>query len=440
MDVPKSSIGKLLIEGKTKQVYELKNDAKSVYVLSKDRITAGDGVKAHEMVGKSIVSTQTNCAIFEYLNAVGVRTHFVSRVGSSNPDHERAFVARNCAMVPIEWVTRRVATGSYLKRHPNVKEGYRFAPPKLETFFKDDANHDPFWSTETLIEAGLDIGGLIIGRPHVEEMFKVTLLVFEILERAWQSVDHALIDMKIEFGVVDGKSGKEIVVADVIDNDSWRLWPSGDKRLMLDKQLYRNLDHSQIDEKAMQALKEKFELVRQRSQDLFRSLVPSSVKGSPIVAILIGSLTDIDHANKIKSTLANKFGIYQVEIHVCSAHKATEYALDVIAGIQQWPSAQVIIASAGRSNGLGPVTGANSPIPVINCPPASDLAALELDIWSSLRLPSGIGSPTILGTESAAQCAAHIVANSSPFVWSKIRSQQVYTITKMLHDDAALNK
>jgi phosphoribosylaminoimidazole carboxylase/phosphoribosylaminoimidazole-succinocarboxamide synthase len=132
-------IGDLLIEGKTKQVYKLKSVKDDlVYVLSKDKITAGDGAKAHDMKGKAKLSNKTNGAIFDFLNRVGVKTHFVSRVSEQSPNHETAFIARNCAMIPIEWVTRRVATGSYLKRNPHVKEGYRFFPPKLETFFKGE--------------------------------------------------------------------------------------------------------------------------------------------------------------------------------------------------------------------------------------------------------------------------------------------------------------
>jgi len=48
----------------------------------------------------------------------------------------------------------------------------------------------------------------------------------------------------------------------------------------------------------------------------------------------------------------------------------------------------VLIAVAGRSNGLGPVLSGNTCFPVINCPPVKPENVAQ-DIWSSLNIPSG---------------------------------------------------
>lgn len=132
-----------------------------------------------------------------------------------------------------------------LWRYLGVPEGYKFNPPLQETFFKDDANHDPQWAEEQVISAGFQLNGRTIGKDEFDIMERTALVVFEILERAWATRDCALIDMKIEFGVdVNG----EIMVADIIDSDSWRLWPSGDKRLMKDKQVHLNINACYITE------------------------------------------------------------------------------------------------------------------------------------------------------------------------------------------------
>lgn len=408
-------LDELLIEGKTKKVYKIKNRPNQVILLSKDRITAGDGARAHDMEGKAKISTATTSKIFEFLNAVGIKTHFVQKLD------DISFIAQYCEMVPIEWVTRRIATGSFLKRNPGVPEGYRFCPLKLETFFKDDANHDPQWSTEQLISAKLKVGGITIGSDEVDIMLKTTATIFEILEKSWATLNCSLIDMKVEYGVIP--STGEIVLADVVDSDSWRLWPSGDKRLMVDKQVYRNF--REVTAQDLDTVKRNFAWVAEQLD----KLLP---KPTSQVVILMGSPSDSEHTEKIAKT-CQKLGL-PYELRVTSAHKGTEETLNIISQYEGEGIPTVFIAVAGRSNGLGPVVSGNATFPVINCPPVTADWGSE-DIWSSLRLPSGLGCPTLLNPDGAAICAAQILGLHDHVIWSRLRAHKLNTWVGLKHAD-----
>lgn len=165
------TLGDLIIEGKTKQVYDLPNNPGLCLLQNKDRITAGDGVKSHALAGKAAISNQTNGKVFGILIEAGLKTAYVKSVSDT------AFLSRKCQMIPIECVTRRIATGSFLKRNVGVPEGYRFATPKYETFFKDDANHDPQWSEEQILSANFEYNNVKIGKPKNKQIsFQINIV------------------------------------------------------------------------------------------------------------------------------------------------------------------------------------------------------------------------------------------------------------------------
>ena len=218
--------GSQLAEGKTKIIYAHPTDSALVVLVHKDAISAGDGARRNEIAGKGALSGRTAANVFAYLNNNGVATHFV------NAPSPTQMIARRCEMIPIEVVMRRIATGSYLRRHPDVAEGTRFEPVLVEFFLKDDARHDPQIGEAEIVEQG------IASDADVQHMTDEGRRVFELLAQAWSAQDITLVDLKIEFGRTNDGT---LVVADMIDNDSWRIWPGGDKNRMLDKQIYRNM-------------------------------------------------------------------------------------------------------------------------------------------------------------------------------------------------------
>ncbi|HTE58620.1 MAG TPA: phosphoribosylaminoimidazolesuccinocarboxamide synthase [Verrucomicrobiae bacterium] len=236
----------VLAEGKTKVI--LDNGHGEVLIRSKDDITAGDGERHELLTGKAACSTRTTCNVFALLMLNDIPTHYRGHVD------DVTFRARRVRMIQLELVVRRIATGSYLKRHPDVQADTLLDDLVFEIFEKDDANHDPLmefdFQRETVrrYDAKLPLGeGLMSETPLavtiysgvsptlLERLQEIAIRTFLVLEAAWASVGGTLFDFKVECGY-DAATG-QLLLADVIDNDSWRL--RFGQRTM-DKQLFRD--------------------------------------------------------------------------------------------------------------------------------------------------------------------------------------------------------
>jgi 5-(carboxyamino)imidazole ribonucleotide mutase len=79
----------------------------------------------------------------------------------------------------------------------------------------------------------------------------------------------------------------------------------------------------------------------------------------------------------------------------------------------------VFITIAGMSNALSGFTDAQTYCPVIACPPYSDKFGGG-DVFSSLRMPSGVAPLTVLSPENAALAAAKIFGLSNQKIQQKI--------------------
>ena len=121
--------------------------------------------------------------------------------------------------------------------------------------------------------------------------------------------------------------------------------------------------------------------------------------------VLMGSERDLEFCREITKYL-KLLGV-EYEFRVASAHKTPEQVLAVLKEFEK--EKIVYITVAGRSNALSAFVDANTAKPVIACPPYSEKYG-GADIYSSLRLPSGIGSTVTIEPEGAAIATAKILA------------------------------
>jgi phosphoribosylaminoimidazole carboxylase PurE protein len=154
-----------------------------------------------------------------------------------------------------------------------------------------------------------------------------------------------------------------------------------------------------------------------------------------LVVILMGSKSDLDHCQKIADACKG-YGI-ETALRIGSAHKTADHLLAILREYEAEARPKVYITVAGRSNALsGFIDGAVS-APVIACPPVSDMFG-GADIFSSVRMPSGIAPALVLEPANAALLAAKILGLVDPDVCVAVKKSQMQAAEKINQDDQAL--
>jgi phosphoribosylaminoimidazole carboxylase/phosphoribosylaminoimidazole-succinocarboxamide synthase len=326
-------------------------------------------------------------------------------------------------MLPYEVVVRREAHGSALKRSPHFSKGQLFPKLVVEFYLKTKDKDwkgkplvadDPYMQYEDgqpqirLFNPAKPILGaepfLVLNTSEVfshpeeykffPEMRKVARHAFHVLEKAWALEGGTMVDYKVEFGF-DAKGN--LLLADVIDNDSWRVLENG---AYIDKQVYR-------DGGALDTVAAKY---RQVAETTGHFRVPRQ-------RIILWRGSESDKTDAFTAALGELSEMMQVV--TCSIHKEPVAGAAILNKMVQECPDTVVIAFIGRSNGAGPVLSAQSTAPVITVPASAK--DFPEDVWSSLRAPSKTPVMTVLEPSNAVMAALQILSARNPRIYAKVR-------------------
>lgn len=386
--------------------------------------------------------------------------------------HATAMLCREAEVLPVEVIVRGYITGVtdtslWTLYERGVEKPYGLElPPGLQ---KNDALPSPVITPTTkaaagehderLTEAEIVETGLVSAERWAE-VRAAALALFDRGQRLAAAAGLVLVDTKYEFGLV----GDQLVLIDEVHTpDSSRYWlqedlapakaegrePAGFSKEFLRKwmvaQGYRGEGPAPElpAELLAQAAERYIEVFERLTGETF---VPSPAPRqgylaaacaplaapAPVVPIIMGSRSDLAHGEKIRSALA-RYGVH-AEIRVASAHKAPRYLLSLLAAYESDPRPKVYVTIAGRSNALSALVDTQVRAPVIASPPYSDRYG-GADIFSSLRMPSGVAPAVVLDPEGAALVAVKILGVTDPRLRFRVAEHQVAMSEGIARDD-----
>ena len=414
---------KKIHKGKVRDSFRI--DDKRRLIVATDRISSFDMVLDSLIPGKGAVLNSLAAWWFDQTKDI-VENHLIKSIGVN------ASLVHDVEPIKIEMIVRGYITGSAWRKYEKggrevsgvaIPEGLKkndaFPTPILTPTTKEDSDREI--SREELLKEGWTTEAIY------KQMEDYSLKLFEHGSKVLKERGIILVDTKYEFGL---KDGKVILIDEIHTPDSSRFWSAEDheknpeKVEQLDKEFVRTyLMKNKVEGKYPTTLPEeivsetvrRYEAiykmitgeeimhVRRPEHYLAACLQDEGLMKDGFVSIIMGSPSDIPHAEKMKKII-EKYDI-PCDMRIMSAHKNGEAILNVAEEYNHALEPVAVIAVAGRSNGLGGALAANLSCPVISCPPFADKVDLMVNINSSLMMPSNTPAATVVDPKNAAHLA-----------------------------------
>jgi phosphoribosylaminoimidazole-succinocarboxamide synthase len=214
-----------LYEGKAKIIYTT-DEPEILLAHFKDDATAFNAQKRGTIVGKGEINCTISSALFQQLEAKGIKTHFID---CPTPTQMRVKAVK---ILPLEVVVRNIAAGS-LCQQTGLPLGTQLKQPLVEFYYKNDQLGDPLLTTDRLQL-------LEIATPsQVDALKQMALQINDFLIGFFRECGITLVDFKLEFGL---DSQQQLLLADEISPDTCRLWDateSDPNKRVMDKDRFR---------------------------------------------------------------------------------------------------------------------------------------------------------------------------------------------------------
>ena len=215
---------KKIYEGKAKILYR-GSKPNTIIQYFKDDATAFNNKKKSTLEGKGVINNTISSFLMEKINNLGISTHYIKKLNI------REQLVHAVEIIPIEVVIRNIAAGSICKRF-NLTEGDILPKSIVEYYYKSDELGDPLIGEDHIFAFGW------ANTKELEKIRTTSLRINEFLKDIFSNIGIKLVDFKLEYGKLLSSKKREIILADELSPDNFRLWDSKTNK-KLDKDRFR---------------------------------------------------------------------------------------------------------------------------------------------------------------------------------------------------------